>query len=444
MRTRHLGIIVASLVPACSEPPPSISTPFPPAPIERLTFPAAPRRELDLLFVIDNAGSVWEAQAAVASSLGGLLATLERGLGTRADLHIGVVSTDMGTLGVTFGACSPPGRPAGDDGALLRNGCAGIDGTFLRDVARPDGTRDVNYVGELTERFGCMARLGTAGCAVEAPLGALDRALAPGRNPGFVRAGSTLAVVLVTNEDDCTFTDPAFLDPANTALGPLGRFRCFEAGVRCEPDQPRRFGTHVGCHAREDSPYLPSVAGFVERLRARRPEPGRLVAAAIHGSVDAARTAEVVPDDPDAARPALAPSCSGQTGWGLPAFRLADFIDALGGTTGTVCDADQTATMTALGARIGATLGVPCFANAVRDADPAVPGVQAQCTVGEATVATGDFHLVPACDEGLGGACWRVVEDAARCPLGAHHYLAVDRPTPAPAGATLTATCTIE
>ena len=60
------------------------------------------------------------------------------------------------------------------------------------------------------------------------------------------------------------------------------------------------------------------------------------------------------------------------------------------------------------------------------------------------TVAAGDFHLVPACADGVGGACWRVVADAARCPVGGHHYLAIDRPTAASAGATMTATCTME
>ena len=273
---------------------------------------------------------------------------------------------------------------------------------------------------------------------------ALDRALEPERNPGFLRDDATLAVLLATNEDDCTSTDPTFWDPANTALGARTSFRCFEYGVRCDPDEPRRFGTHVGCHARDDSPYLPSVAGFVARIRALRPDPRQLVVAAIYGAVDAARTVEVEPDPDDPTRPMLGYSCSGGSGWGKPPLRLADFVDALGGTAGRVCDDDQTGAMAAFGARISAALGVPCFAGTVRDADPAAPGVQAQCTVGETAVAAGDFHLVPACADGLGGACWRVVADAARCPVGAHHYLAIDRPGAAPVGATLTATCTME
>ena len=429
---------------ACSEPPPPGPAPFPPGPTERLTFPVEPRRAVDLLFVIDNAGSVGELQAMLALSFDALVAPLEHGLGARPDLHVGVISMDMGALGASGPFCSPPTRPAGDDGALLTNGCAGIDGSFLRDVARADGSRDVNYAGALADRFACMAHLGVDGCPFESPLGALDRALEPERNPGFLRDDATLAVLLATNEDDCTSTDPTFWDPANTALGARTSFRCFEYGVRCDPDEPRRFGTHVGCHARDDSPYLPSVAGFVARIRALRPDPRQRVVAAIYGAVDAARTVEVEPDPDDPTRPLLGYSCSGGSGWGKPPLRLADFVDALGGTAGRVCDDDQTGAMAAFGARISAALGVPCFAGTVRDADPAAPGVQAQCTVGETAVAAGDFHLVPACADGLGGACWRVVADAARCPVGAHHYLAIDRPGAAPVGATLTATCTME
>ena len=141
--------------------------------------------------------------------------------------------------------------------------------------------------------------------------------------------------------------------------------------MRCDPDEPRRFGTHVGCHARDDSPYLPSVAGFVARIRALRPDPRQLVVAAIYGAVDAARTVEVGPDPDDPTRPMLGYSCSGGSGLGKPPLRLADFVDALGGTAGRVCDDDQTGAMTAFGARISAALGVPCFAGTVHDADPA-------------------------------------------------------------------------
>ena len=75
------SLALAFLALACSEPPPSRSAPFPPGPTARLTFPAAPRRALDLLFVIDNSGSTVEWRQALtaaftSSFVGALAATI--------------------------------------------------------------------------------------------------------------------------------------------------------------------------------------------------------------------------------------------------------------------------------------------------------------------------------------------------------------------------------
>ncbi|MBK7195154.1 MAG: hypothetical protein IPH80_21960 [Myxococcales bacterium] len=448
MTMRRLPTL-ALLAAACSEPPPSRSAPFPSGPTERLTFPAAPRRELDLLFVIDNSGSTVEWQMALTAAFPVFLAGLRDDAGALPDLHVGVVTTNLGSGGVPIGGCSTAARPDGDDGRLTNNGCAGIDGSFLRDGARADGTRDVNYTGLLPDRFRCMAQRGSSGCGFEASLGAMRRALEPGHNPGFLRGDAALGIVIQTDEDDCSVADPTFFgDPNATVASPLGprtSFRCHEFGVQCDDDpEPRAFGVRTGCRSREDSPFMPSVASYVRFLVALKPAPGQVAVTAMFGEVDAARTVEIGPDPNDTSRPWVASYCASSNGVANPGFRLAHFIDAVGGTSRTICRDGFDETMAAFAARIHVTLGVPCFAGAVHDADPAAPGVQAQCTVGETTVATGDFHLLPACADGLGGACWRVVEDAARCPLGAHHYLAIERPAAAPTGATLTATCTVD
>jgi hypothetical protein len=318
VRGSHLGIAGPLLALACSEPPPPGPAPFPPGPTERLTVPAAPRRAVDLLYVIDNAGSAGEAQWEVALSFGALVATLAHGLGTQPDLHVGVISTDLGTRGVYFGPCSPPGRPAGDDGALLTNGCAGIDGTFLRDVARADGGRDVNYTGALADRFSCMARLGTGGClSFEAPLGA-PRARSSRAQPGFLRPSATLAVVLVTNEDDCVHR-PGVLRPGQhdaraAHVVPLLRVR--------RPLRPRR-AAHVRHPRRLPRPRrlaVPAVGRHLRRAPARttprsardrrggRLRRGRRRAHGRGGPRHRERSVE----------PRLGYTCFGQAGWGLP------------------------------------------------------------------------------------------------------------------------------
>ena len=443
------SLALAFLALACSEPPPSRSAPFPPGPTARLAFPAAPRRALDLLFVIDNSGSTVEWQQALTAAFPVFLDGLRDDTGALPDLHVGVTTTNLGSAGVPIGGCSTAARPAGDDGKLGTLDCAGIDGAFLRDVARPDGTRDVNYTGALADRFACMAHVGPFGCGFESSLGAMRRALEPGHNPGFLRPDAALGIVIQTDEDDCSATDPTFFgDPNATPTSPLGprtSFRCHEFGVQCDDDpEPRAFGVRTGCRSREDSPFLPPVASYVRFLNALKSTPGQVAVTAMFGAVDAARTVEVGPDPGDPARPIVATYCASSNGVAYPGFRLAHFIDAIGGTSRTICRDGFDETMAAFAARIHTALGVPCFEATVHDADPAAPGVQAQCTVGETAVAAGDFHLVPACADGLGGACWRVVADAARCPVGAHHYLAIDRPGAAPAGATITATCTID
>src|SRR4029078_9630115 len=70
---------------------------------------------------------------------------------------------------------------------------------------------------------------------------ALDPNLAPAGNAGFLRADAFLAVILVTNEDDCSVPANSMLfDPASrlvsAALGPLSPYRCNEYGHVCRID----------------------------------------------------------------------------------------------------------------------------------------------------------------------------------------------------------------
>ena len=52
-----------------------------------------------------------------------------------------------------------------------------------------------------------VALVGDNGCAIQGPLEAMKRALSAGRNPGFLRPGALLGVLIVTDEDDCSAID---------------------------------------------------------------------------------------------------------------------------------------------------------------------------------------------------------------------------------------------
>jgi hypothetical protein len=177
--------------------------------------------KMDLVFVIDDSTSMGQEQANLTSNFPQFVALLDDygGDTTPLDYRIAVTTTgrDM-TLNTPFGAQSFGGA----NGAFLQGeGC----GMSQRWLAR--GEPDV------AGKFSCVASVGTSGPPVEMPLLALELALFDrmddGTNEGFLREDALLAVIFLTDEDDCSRRDPV-LDA--TALGlcaaphvpPVGHF----------------------------------------------------------------------------------------------------------------------------------------------------------------------------------------------------------------------------
>src|SRR5262245_29508084 len=71
--------------------------------------PAPPIQALDLLFMVDNSNSMREEQANLTSNFPAFLTAL----GSASDVHVGVVSSDMGSAGYPVTTC---GTLSGDDG----------------------------------------------------------------------------------------------------------------------------------------------------------------------------------------------------------------------------------------------------------------------------------------------------------------------------------------
>lgn len=277
-------------------------------------------RPLDLLFVIDNSGSMRDEQQALAVELPRLIDILTTGDrdgdGVRdvlavEDLHLGVVSTDMGLPGVLGREALQCGderlRPLGDDGVLQHQPNVGMNPTLTCARSYPrflafDSMRD--RPGEVANDFACIASLGTLGCGFEQQLEAALKALWPsnnrvagrpvmldrpfiagsgqgapdGANAGFLRNGSgdsasLVAVVLVTDEDDCSSWDLGHLVPreflaSNDPLVDVG------LNLRCSTEANRG-----------DASRLHRVERYVDGLRALRPnQPELVVFAAIVGA----------------------------------------------------------------------------------------------------------------------------------------------------------------
>ncbi len=157
--------------------------------------------KMDILFVIDNSGSMSEEQANLATNFPAFVQVIENyttSAGTHLDYHIGVTTTDHG--GAIFG--TP------DDGQFLVEDRSGL---FPTSCMFPNGRRylqkgDTN-VGT---KFSCAAKAGTSGSPFEMPLQAakmalVDRMAGPNAsNAGFLREDALLAIVLLTDENDCS------------------------------------------------------------------------------------------------------------------------------------------------------------------------------------------------------------------------------------------------
>jgi len=431
--------------------------------------PLSINREVDLLFVVDDSGSMRQEQAALAGGFERFIEGLEDGDGQLPGLHIGVVSSNVGTGEVPSGGEACLGE--GDDGLLqVPAGCAALtDGSrFIRDVAGSAGEREVNYAGALAEQFSCMAQLGTAGCGFEQHFESMRRALGEqALNAGFLRPEASLAVLFVADEDDCSVSDPQLFDPSQddraSELGELSSFRCFEFGVECAPvgGGEREIGPRTDCVPEDGSRYLESVSSYVQFLRGLKSDPEKVFVSTITGDPGPV----VVMENPDItpAELMVAPTCTicpGGAGSGCstlealvsaaPAIRMQALVDAFGaaGHWQDICAYDPATDALDFGAALAGVAGnlapriaTPCLDVTPLDTDASASGNQAACELVE--LAGGAEVAIPACEVSTGARpCFRLRDNPDQCPT-TQLALAIDRAAPAPAGATLSLRCAL-
>lgn len=396
-----------------------------------------PIDSLDLLFVIDDSISMADDQAALIAaaraSLFPQLAALPYG---PPDLHVGVISTDMGTGGaITTATCAG----AGDDGALLvppGGTCAGLTDRFLSDVRQPDGSRLRNYTGSLEDAFSCMADLGADGCGFEQPLASLRRAVDPYNltNAGFLRPDALLLVVILSDEDDCTVTDEGFfaepLADLASPLGPRVSFRCFEFGVVCDEPEDRTAGPRTSCRPREASPFVSPLAPLVDALvAAKGGDRSMVMVAGIFGDE---QPVSVVLDSDLEDIISLDSQCNLPTGiTARPAVRLTSFAREFPARflLPGICDAGMMKSVAAVGAAASDVLGGgTCLLGA--------PRLPLDCRA-TAVAADGATRALPICE---GEGCVTIAA-SADCVATDHHLQAqLDRAALAP-GETLHVDC---
>ena len=242
----------------------------------------SPEREVDILFMIDNSPSMDPKQTRLAQNFPNMIDVLQKipdpsGGTSLPDVHIGIVSSDMGSgsegigvnckrvlgdRGLLYGndpnnplASVAPGADPTLGGHPDPNGCGLHSGQrWISDIANPNGTgRIKNYDGNIQDVFSCLAtHVGVGGCGFEHQLQSVRVALNadypndPNDHPndinpeniGFVRPKGYLAVVLITDEDDCSadpddgVNDSMFLQSQNP-ITETASLRCAARGHVC-------------------------------------------------------------------------------------------------------------------------------------------------------------------------------------------------------------------
>lgn len=156
-------------------------------------------KKVDLLFVIDNSGSMADEQLNLAASVPGFIAAMQQELAETEGYNIGVITTDLYIFDVSCGPLSIGNLVTRTGGEFSSNQQCDPYSSGLRFMTENDN---------LDNKFNCAARVGVSGDGDERPIEALLTALRPpltdagGCNEGFLREDALLVVVLITDEED--------------------------------------------------------------------------------------------------------------------------------------------------------------------------------------------------------------------------------------------------
>lgn len=428
------------------------------------TVALAENNQVDILFVLDNSGSMAEEQARLASDIAALMNTLDG-----VDWRVGMTTTDAGNPRCQ-GTTPENGRlvlsscldrvAAGDFMAsdidfseACTALCAKADGELVvtpttthldtnpaprRWVERTAGQLNIEGVDSAVEALQCYLPQGVAGCGFESHLESMFRALAgskapsDGPNAGFVRDTAALAVVMVSDETDCSFDpdhDEIFTvnkvfweDPQ--AAAPTSAM-CWRAGVRCVGAGPT-FETCVAENwdeqgnpgASDDDAVLQPVSQYVAFLNQIEGEKqlfnvdAQVLTALITGVPIGYEDFSSEIEYAEALDPGfqsafgIGPGCiagpaNDPSATAVPPVREREWAEVFATGEGrnlySVCESSYAATLASIGEQIRGQIVPLCMPNCVADVDPATPIVDPNCQVFEEDLAAETRVEVAAC-----------------------------------------------
>lgn len=427
---------------------------------------------VDIVFVIDNSGTMGDAQGLLAQHIPGVVDALEDpGLGL--DYRIAITTTDNGNP-VCGGTTSPEfgafvlsscldrtdefvfnGNPPADATATA---CIDVCGLSTAELApRPTTTAEDPEPAprpwleasphatnlppgiSMTEALQCALPQGIAGCGFESPLESMFKALArtdmddPQR--GFLRDHAALAVMIVSDETDCSF-NPEFASifEMNSRVAPVfwtnpdepypTSAACWNAGVTCTGGP----GSYDECHATDkgvdgsegvapEQAVLYPLARYVDQLQTiaeakRAHVPGQPVLLW--------QLAGVPVDYPDGGKLSytdggdamfvsdfgIGPACATPDGShrAIPSVRERQVAEAFTAdgriNAGSICDEDYADTLHAFVDAIRDQVPPPCLTACAGDTDPTTVALEPSCTLVERGIdpAAGIAEVsIPAC-----------------------------------------------
>jgi hypothetical protein len=155
-------------------------------------------QKIDVLFVIDNSGSMAQEQTNLIANFPTFISVLDM---SGLDYRVGVTTTGRDyTYNMTLPGIGtlPQSQTGGDNGKLLHPAACNMTHPWI-DKLDPNASTT----------FQCVANVGTGGPGDEMPLGAVrdafEERIADGSNAGFHRPDALLALVILTDENDCSY-----------------------------------------------------------------------------------------------------------------------------------------------------------------------------------------------------------------------------------------------
>ncbi len=323
----------------------------------------------DILFVVDNSGSMAGEQQQLGISFEAFTAVLDEKFG--GDYHIGVITTGMESqicpkcseiswAGSCINDTGENGRLQNELGYISQPGDP-PDFEFISDptcrIVTSDN-KDCFYNPTLNSGTG-TALVGVLGCGLERGLAAIRPALGNLRdthNKGFIRDDATLAVVIISDEDDCGEVGDIWESSVD-----MGRV-CYFASKGVDPDGETSYPGDPDPNRKYELEPVETYRDFL--LDVKNGRDGMVKFAAIVGVNDvdhngkitsedmAATTIEYQPDrNPVPA--CTTPDCQGKYCDADPGTRYIEMARLFGigqnGFVDTICQPNFSGTMEALG-----------------------------------------------------------------------------------------------